>query len=196
MDEKINQLDVFLAGEYCNLIALNEEHVWNSSWYGWFNNLESTKGTEHHRFPNTRALQLKFFQEEVTGRKDNLILGITELDEGKLVGVISLSSINYVDRKANIAIMIGEEKYRSVSIALDAHKMLIAHGFDELNLHRICGGTIAKEWAEVLCRSLGFSLEGVLVKDQYKNGEYRDVYQFALLRDKYVALKEENQYST
>ena len=183
--------NIFLAGDCCDLVVLSEDLAKNSSWFTWFNDAESTRETEHHRFPNTISDQVRFFQHQVVGNSSNLILGIAEKSEGSLVGVISLSEINPIDRKAKITIMIGEAEFRNASVATEAHQMIIAHAFNELNLNRIYGASMTKEWAEFLCRAIGFKMEGLLRQEIYKRGRYHDVYQFAILRDHFDNLAEE-----
>lgn len=175
--------NIFLAGDCCDLVVLSEDLAKNSAWFTWFNNVESTKETEHHRFPNTISDQLNFFQTQVVGNPSSLILGIAEKRKGRLIGVIGLSDINSIDRKAKIAVMIGEAEFRNASVSIEAHRMIISHGFRELNLNRIYGASMTKGWAEFLCRAIGFQMEGTLRQDIYKRGSYHDVYQFAILKE-------------
>ena len=183
--------NIFLAGDCCDLVVLNEDLAKNSAWFTWFNDVESTKETEHHRFPNTISEQLNFFHTQVVQNKSNLILGIAEKSEGRLVGVISLSDINPIDRKAKIAVMIGEVEFRNASVSIEAHRMIIDHAFRELNLNRIYGAAMTKGWAEFLCRAIGFKMEGTLKQDVYKRGSYHDVYQFAILREFFDSVVDE-----
>jgi len=178
-----SQEGLFLKGQHINLTALSEEDIHNSNWFDWFNDDESTAGTTHHRFPNTREDQKEYFIDGINGNRNRLQLGIRDLKGGPIVGVISLQQIDYIDCKAEIAVMIGEKGYRKIKFSIEAHKLIIAHGFNQLNLNRIYGGTFMKEWAEMLCRILGFQMEGLLRADVFKNGEYCDVYRFGLLRD-------------
>jgi len=182
--------EIFLSGKCCDLVVMSKELAQSSAWSSWFNDVESTKQTEHHRFPNTVSDQVSFFERQVVGNRCNLILGIAEKSEGRLVGVISLSDIEPFDLKAKIAVMIGDADFRNAAVSTEAHQLIIDHGFSELNLNRIYGASMNKEWAEFLCRAIGFRMEGVLRQDAYKRGNYHDVYQFGLLRDDYRIIKE------
>ena len=57
--------DVFIAGSQIDLLALSEDIVRCSNWYGWFNDEENTKTMQKHYFPNTKEDQLLFFRNEV-----------------------------------------------------------------------------------------------------------------------------------
>lgn len=173
---------VFIKGSLINLTTLCLEDVEHSNWTAWLNDEETTRFMLQHRFPSSRESQIEFFKKEIEHNQSKLQLGIQSSDGGQIVGVISLQCVDYINKKAEIAVMIGESKYRQVRHSIEAHKLIIAHGFKELNLHRIYGGTLMKEWAELLCRTLGFKMEGVLREDAFKNGKYHDVFRFGLIK--------------
>jgi len=179
------KVDVFIRGRHVDLIALSEGLAVNSNWYSWFNDESTTSNMQKHYFPNSREKQLEFFRSNVEGRSDILQLGIVVHGCDELIGIVSLSSIDHINRKAEIAMVMGNEQERRLDVTLEAMSLVISHGFKTLNLRRIYGGTIAEEWAQLLCRSLGFREEGVFREDVFKNGIYRDVYFVAVLRADY-----------
>jgi len=56
---------------------------------------------------------------------------------------------------------------------------LTRHAVDSLNMHKICGASLAKEISQFYERLLGFQSEGVLRQDVFKRGSFQDVYLFA-----------------
>ena len=179
------QSGVFLSGKYVNLTVLTETDVFESNWYDWFNDSETTMFTQHGYFPNSREMQLAFFQNEVKSSRTRLQLGIRDVSGGPIVGVVSLQNVDHLHRKAEIAGVIGEKKYRQVKYLVEACNLIIAHGFRGLNLHRIYGGTMIDEVAELMCRSMHFKREGTLRKDVFKNGEYMDIHLIGLLKEEW-----------
>ena len=170
--------DVFIAGSQIDLLALSEDIVRCSNWYGWFNDEENTKTMQKHYFPNTKEDQLLFFRNEVCGNPTKLQLGIFHKADQILIGTISLSNIDFVNRKCEIGGLIGEKKYKNINLWLEANRLLIDHASKTLNMHRIYGASLAKEVAIFYERLLGFNSEGILKEDVYKNSAFRDVYLF------------------
>lgn len=185
----MSQLDVFIAGERLDLVCLTEELALHSGWYQWFNQANSTAIMQKHYFPNTAVQQLQFFQSHIQGRQDKIQLGIVLKNESELAGVVSLSSIDFHHRKAEIAGMMGHKRYQKFVYMLEALKLLIVHGFDQLNLHRIYGGTASSEVAMMFERVLGFQREGMLREEFFKNGKYQNAYLFSLLRSEFDTLR-------
>lgn len=180
------EFDVFIKGELIDLVVLDEEVVERTNWYNWFNDEENMKFMQKHYYPNTRAMQLEFFKNEIENNPNKLQLGIFHKKDKVLIGTVSLSDIDFLNRQCEIAGFIGEKKYQNVRNIIEACKLLIAHAFNILNMHRIYGGTIIKEVEEMFCRILGFTHEGIKRKSVYKNGKYHDAYLIGLLKEEYI----------
>ena len=189
MSEKVNKNEVFLRGKNITLKALTEDDVLNSDWYGWFNDEETTKDLQKHYFPNTRERQLEFYRSEVVNNPGKLQLGICDAKGGPIIGVVSLNNIDPINRKAEISMIIGEAEYRKAHYVIEVFRLILSHGFNTLNLFRIYGGSLNKDLVEFICRIVGASKEGILRKDVYKNGEYRDVYLYGILSEEYRATR-------
>ncbi len=177
--------DVFLKGDLVDLVVLNEQIVEKTNWYNWFNDEENMRHMEKHYFPNTKEDQIKFFRAEISSNRNKLQLGICHKKDQILIGMISLSSIDHFHRKCEISGFIGEKKYQNLQNFLEANRLLIRHAFEQLNMNRIYGGTLINEIAELYVRALGFSREGTLKDDIYKNGKYNDAYLIAISQEQY-----------
>lgn len=173
------QYDIFLEGELVDLVCVTEEIVEKTNWHNWFNNEKNTGNMQKHYYPNAREDQLNYLKSEINGNKEKLQVGIVHKGEQTLIGMISLSNIDFLNRKCEIGGLIGETKYKSINFWLEANRLLIRHANESLNMHRIYGGSIAKEVSLFYERLLGFEAEGVLKKDIFKNGRYQDAYLFA-----------------
>ena len=181
------KFDVFIKGELVDLVVLDEEVVEKSNWYNWFNDEENTKNMQKHYFPNTRAMQLDFFKNEIENNTRKLQLGIFHKKDNVLIGTISLNDIDFMNRKCEISGLIGETKYQTVNYFVEACKLLIKHAFEQLNMNKIYGGSLSEEVAQIFTRILNFEEEGIKRKEIYKNGQYNDVYLIGLLREKYFS---------
>ena len=174
--------DIFLSGSDVDLLALSEKVVEQSNWYGWFNDEETTSSMQKHYFPNTKLMQLNFFRNEISNQSSNkLQLGILHKKNQVIIGVISLSNIDFLNQKCEIGGLIGEKNYKNISYWAEANRLLIKHAKNSLNMNRVYGASFIKEVAIFYERLLGFELEGVLKKDVFKNGVFNDVYLFGKL---------------
>lgn len=182
--EKI-KYDVFLKGKSVDLICLDENVVNDSNWYNWFNNEKSTKYMQKHYFPNTKAKQLNFYKTKIENNKSIVQLGILHKNNNKLIGIISLKNIDYINRRCEISGLIGEKQYQNLKYIVEACQLIIKHAFDQLNIHKVYGGTIIRELSQIFCRILGFKEEGIKRKEVYKNGKYWDIFLVGLLREEY-----------
>ena len=175
-------LDTFISGQLVNLVALDERVAINSRWYSWFNDAVATAWMQQHHFPTTQQSQIQFVSDKLAGNAHKLQLGIEDRLSGTLIGVISLSDIDWVSRRAEVAVFLGEPEFRTLDRWHEASSLIVDHAFNSLNLHRIHGGSINKSVADLFVRLLGFRDEGILREHAFKDGAYRDCYIFGRTR--------------
>jgi UDP-4-amino-4,6-dideoxy-N-acetyl-beta-L-altrosamine N-acetyltransferase len=117
---------------------------------------------------------------------------VDESDE--ILGLVSLMSIDNVNRSAHLHIMIGGAENRGKGIGTFAVKALISHAFNNLNLRRIELGVLTTNAAAIrLYEKTGFVREGVKRQCVYKNGKYVDQIMMGLLRSDFVGADAEKE---
>ena len=52
-------------------------------------------------------------------------------------------------------------------------------------MNKISDGTLSKDVADFLIKTVGFKMEGVRRKEYYKNGKYVDFYLIGLLKEEF-----------
>ena len=67
----------------------------------------------------------------------DMLFDIVAIDGDRLLGNISLIKINYIDRSAELGILIGENDDRSKGYGTEAIKLLLDFAFNYLNLNNI-----------------------------------------------------------
>lgn len=174
---------VFYSGKHVILRVLTEQDVMNSPWVGWFNDEDLCRYNVHHVFPNTFERQLEHQKSAVSSTK--IQLGVVDKNEPeKLCGFVSLQSIDYVHRNAEIA---GFQDQRVTSnrpqLFFESWSIMLRHAFETLNLEKVYGGTFHPHVPVALERMLGFQVEGVQKRHIFKNGRYHDVTLLAVFRD-------------
>lgn len=110
------------------------------------------------------------------------------IDENNtLIGLVSLTNINWLNQSAEFHIMIGDPNRQGKGAGDFAVKEMLKHAFNNLNLHRIeLTVLVTNKRAQHLYEKNGFEKEGTLRKVYYKNGEFVDAYMYAILREDYV----------
>lgn len=118
---------------------------------------------------------------------DEIIYVIYDIAMDRVVGHVGFYNIDRRIRKAEFAILIGNDACRGRGYGSLCLNYFIEMGFDNLNLNRI-ELTLLKEnnTAMKLYERFGFVVEGIQKQAQFKNGRYYDVVLMALLRENYA----------
>jgi len=186
--KKVNKLDprdVFISGNKVILKSLNEDDILYSKWYGWFNDEKVCSTLQKHYFPNSIELQKNFLNS--ISSQNTLILGICDINYTEIIGVVSLSSINYINSSAEFSCVIASEEDRNVSVFVETLKLILKHAFLSLNLNKVYGGSISKTLVKLMVRACNFKTEGISRQDMYKNGEFHDIYRYSILKEEFKA---------
>ena len=179
---KLDERDVFLRGTTVMLKALSESDVLESGWYGWFNSEEATEFVQQHYFPNTLQKQMEFYRSGIAASSTKIQLGIVPSGMDTIVGVVSLSNIDFMNRKAEFGIMIGDKAARGKGYGTEACALIVRHGFERLSLNKIYLGVHAHHQAAIRSyEKVGFQQEGILREEVLMNGQYFDVVIMSLL---------------
>lgn len=176
----------FLAGDRLYLRPLRETDV-DGAYADWLNDERVCAGNSHHVYPYTRR-QAQEYVGQASARRDELVLAIVVKEHQRHIGNIALSRIDSVYRSAEFAILLGDAAEWGKGYGLEAGRLLVAHGFRALNLHRIGCGTFATNVGmQRLALALGMKQEGVRRSAAYKDGAYVDVIEYGLLRDEFLS---------
>ena len=114
---------------------------------------------------------------------EDLVWTIADRETNACLGHAGLYRIDHRVRCCEFAILIGEPARTGKGLGREVSSVVIAYGFDELNMNRIELSVIASNIRAVrLYESLGFVREGVKRAAQYRAGAYADVILMAMLR--------------
>ena len=172
--------DIFLEGANIYLRALTEQDV-KGNYSSWLNDPEVTHFNSHGRFPMTVDKLLNYVSASMLSNND-LVLAVIDKLNSVHVGNISLQNINWIDRNAEIAFLLGDKTYWGKGVMSEAGALLINHGFKLLNLHRIyCGTSSENLGMQKLADKLGMKKEGTRKDAIFKNGRYIDILEYGIL---------------
>lgn len=166
---ELRLLELRHAGEYYRLVSDNYERLY------WWSGEPTPETTE-------RRLQAGLARfAEGTG----VDAGIW--DHGVLSGFIGLFDIDPVFQSAEIGYWVDRDA-EGRGLVTRAGRAMLAHGFDELKLHRIelrCAAT--NERSIAVAERLGFRLEGRLIKADRIGSEWVDFLIYGLLDEEWAA---------
>lgn len=151
----------------------------------WFNDKEVCRHNSHGIFPKTRQ-EFEEYIRSTRASRDKVVWAIVDKKTGLHIGNVSLQFINWVNRSAEFAIILGEKDYWGKGYAYDAAALLVKHGFDKLNLNRIgCGTAAGNAGMQKLALKLNMKKEGARRKALYLSGKYADIYEYGVLRNEF-----------
>ena len=116
----------------------------------------------------------------------NLGLGIMLKANDELIGSVGLHDILLTHRNAEIGIFIGNKSYWSKGYGTETLKLMMGHGFDQLNLHRIFLKVKSFNTRAIRAyEKVGFKKEAVFREHVYANGKYHGDYLMGILEDEW-----------
>jgi len=175
----------FLVGERVYLRALSK-HDLGTRYFQWFNDQESDILTDHAIWPNTKKRMEKFL-ERVTRGGNDLVLAIIVQAGGRHIGNVGLHRISWIHRRAEMAILLGEERARNHGYGPEAMRMLAAYAFNKLNLNRIGLGVSAENRGAIRAyKKAGFVEEGCFEQHFIRGGRSYATVRMRLLRSEFV----------
>ena len=137
-----------------------------------------------YRFIN-KEVDDKWFDSYMVSR-NNAIRCVILSNEDKVIGLVSLTNIDYIHRKTDFHIMIGDSAYHNKGAGTFALEQMICHAFKNMNLNRIELDVLATNQKAIgLYEKMGFVKEGVLRQAVYKNGSYVDMIHYSLLKNEW-----------
>ncbi|MDR1437740.1 MAG: GNAT family N-acetyltransferase [Puniceicoccales bacterium] len=120
---------------------------------------------------------------------------ITLRKTGKLIGVLSLTMDNY-HHKTEMGYWSAKE-YWGKGYMTEAAWRAIEYSFDELKLHRVeLTHMVANKGSQRVAEKLGYQVEGCWREGHHKDGSYKDVKIYGMLRVDYERAKRKRQIQT
>jgi len=139
-----------------------------------------------HRFISL-DVDVKWYEDYLTRRGTEVRCAVCLADSGQLVGMVSLTRIDYLHRNAEYNAMVGERDSQNRGIGTAATRAMVRHGFLDLNLHRIYVSILRDNVGSIrMCEKAGFREEGTIREGAYKNGKYHDLVLMGVLKSEMV----------
>ena len=153
----------------------------------WLNDYEVRKHVSPF-VPFTLEDEEEWYQAQ---RKDQSVFNLAiEIEDGTHIGSIGLMDINQRVQQAELGIMIGRKEAWSKGYGGEAIALMLAYGFDHLNLNRIFLRVNTDHLGAIKCYQRGgFVTEGELRQVGFRAGRFVNQYIMSVLRAEYLAEK-------
>ncbi len=139
-----------------------------------------------NKFPLSQSGQRGWYKGLQEDRQ-RLLLMIEALDCHETIGTIGFDRVDPTNQVAEYGnIVIGPERFRRKGYALEATTLLLAYGFERLNLNRIFLHALAHNAKAVtLYERCGFKAEGLLRQAVFDQGRFNDIIVMSILRSEF-----------
>ena len=140
-------------------------------------------------YPLSYEQEEKWFAEIQTHHVDEqpLAIEIKLQNDWKLIGDIGFAVVDQHERSAELGIFIGEKQYWNKGYGTQAMSLMVAYGFQTLNLNRIFLRVFETNLRAIRCyEKAGFKQEGRLRQAHFSNGTYIDVLVMSILKEEWM----------
>lgn len=155
----------------------------------WVNNPDVVDTlSDYFLFPQSEEQTASWLRKRLDGPSDHNSAQfiIADVNSDKYLGQIDIQTIDWKNRSARIAIVLGTES-RNRGYGTDAIKTLVSYCFEEMNLNRI--DLTVKDYNKNAIRcyeKCGFIVEGRMRETFYFRGKYRDHFVMAILKNEWI----------
>ncbi len=132
--------------------------------------------------PVTKDEQEEWYQN-IVQNPSKIVFAIKTLDGGEHIGNTGLYRIDWIHRRAEFWILIGEQNFWRKGIGSEVVSLMKRYAFNNLNLNKLYLNVGAdNQEAIYLYKKLIFVQEGISREHYYIEGKYLDIITMAILR--------------
>ncbi len=175
-----------IIGERVRLRAMERQDL--PRYVAWLNDPEVIQGLQIH-YPLSQAQEEHWFENVLKKPVDEQPVAIEVLHEDtwKMVGNCGFFNIDWRCRSAEVGIFIGDKAVWNQGYGTQAMRLMLKHGFDNLNLNRIQLDVYETNPRAIRAyEKAGYTLEGRKRQAMVKGGMYIDVLIMSILRSEWI----------
>lgn len=132
-----------------------------------------------------------FYENKSNPNKQTWMIVYNDFD----IGIIDLSDIDLINKRCFFGYYIGEIAVRGKGLASQLLCNIHDYVFHDLQMNKLCGDIFAfNEIAIKVREKHGSEIEGVFKQHIYKNGQFHDVVRMAILKEKWLSIRDEFNY--
>jgi RimJ/RimL family protein N-acetyltransferase len=176
-----------IFGERIRLRAMERADV--PLFVPWINDPEVRAGIGMY-LPVSLISEESWFENMLKGPEAEhpLMIEVKEGEGWVPIGNIAVFGINWRLRSSEIGILIGDRSYWNKGFGTEAMQLILKHGFETLNLHRMYLRVFQTNPRAVRAyEKAGFVHEGVQRQAEFRDGKYVDVLMMSVLVEEWQA---------
>lgn len=113
---------------------------------------------------------------------EEVLLVVEDTEARKLIGHVGLYKIDKVARKTEFGILIADDDSRGKGYGTKATSLMVDYAFNELGMHKVTAEVLSENAPSIaMFKKCGFSIDGCLRDDVYKNDRYYDVLTMSII---------------
>lgn len=156
----------------------------------WHNDPEIWDMVMGNRYFVSSEYEKQWVEKKIFSNNDSFTFAICYKENNDFIGMVSLTNIDYIQRKAIFSKMIGEKKYWGKGIATESVMLMLNYAFNELGLKRVQAAQLITNKASIKVNlKCGFKNEGILRSACFKNGKYVDINVMGILDEEYRSIE-------
>ena len=151
----------------------------------WRNDPEINKYLGGNTFLVSSEREKKSIENKIFDDTKDIYFAICDIQSKKLIGYSSINNIDYRNLKAEWGgILIGDKEFLGKGFGKESAALMLRFLFDQYPINK-CYAYCLEEHpiTKKLFSSLGFKQDGILRKDIFKNGEFKNLLLFSILRE-------------
>ena len=173
------------ANESMRIVPFSRAHM-TEKYRSWFYDRDITRNNSHGLFPYTDEAMERFWRE--IDSRERVVWAIEKIGvipkhpyySEEHFGNVSLQSINFIHRSAELAIVLSVS---GKGYGTQACRWVLEHSFVMLNLNRVWTGTAASnEGMKRVCEKIGMTHEGTYKDAMWLSGSFVNVEAYGIVK--------------
>jgi diamine N-acetyltransferase len=174
-----------IPGKKVRLRSYREDDLKNA--FNFVNNQSVTRYLNVMR-PRSVAEERAWLERAMKNDDPTVVSLAIETSDGEFLGGVGLMHIDQRNRSAELGIGIARVEDWGRGFGSEAAALMLRHGFEELNLHRIYLRVYAyNERGQRSYKKIGFVEEGRMREAHFRHGAWHDVVYMGILADEFFA---------
>ena len=161
----------FIKTENLNLRVPSKDNL--AKWTEWVNSTEIRETVHSTLLPKTIEMQWNWIENQLNS-KTRILLEICDKVDNAFLGILSLSSIDYELRSAQIATISPFKKSKKNRYCVyEARIAILKYAFEELSINKVWAASVYPENKLYMIKNmcLGFEIEGINHDFRWHNNE-------------------------
>jgi RimJ/RimL family protein N-acetyltransferase len=181
----------FIKGKNVDLVPQSDSHL--EIYAKWIND-EDVRRYSRNAIPQIKEQVKKWIEPSENHPKETIYFEIYHKEQNIPIGNVGFNHVNWVQRKGDIGLTIGEKELWGKGIATEAVKLILKYGFEELNLRKIKAGIFEPNLGSVkAAEKAGLRQEGVLKNEIYVDGKHYSAFRYAIFKEDWFKMQNKNQ---